>query len=853
MALRMVVAVLAALSGVVVCGTPPAPDPATCQAVTDPVDCSSGVGSPHSGAVMTEELCAARGCCYSDTAPNCRYPTNGERISVVHMINSNHFDAGYADLTAVVFNKYFDEYFPRAAQVGAELRKLPSSVPGSGPLRWMTFSFLLSLYFDCPPDLGLHCPSAADQATIEAAIKAEDIVWAAFPHNAELALGDAAMLQFGINISTDLANRFGVSPPTVLSTRDVPGMPRASLPILKNAGITAVSEGMNGRIVPVNVPPAFVWTYGGVDMPTLWHWHGYGQLGDPGDPIRVPGSSHALAYVWRGDNAGPPMNAQEVLDNAKALLKQFDNTTATSWVRRTGHRHRYGGFGQPTSAQQQEHRHHHEHHGSKAENARADNATAASSEAAPTVSVVSSSLERFVAAVSAEKPSPWDTMPKVTQDLSDSWVWGAASDPVKLQRTRAIHRARTDCERAAKPGVCDASDSAYVNMSRIAIKNMEHTWGVSVSHYKKEADTHWANRQFHADLAKNESDLAFLASSWVEQRDWGINKPLGYLPASHPVRKQVEHEIAAMDASVAPNPAAIGFVKAGDPTKPITDLGVWAVAQVGSDGSLVRLQEATSAASWASPSHPLGLLRYQTLVLDNFTTWQQEYLISGSGGQNEYGKPSSFMRAIPKPLYNLAAPTVKAVWTKKAAPSSHSASVWVQVEFDASLVQDYGAPQEAWLQYEFDVQTMALNATVLLLNKTATRLPEATWFTFDPKLNDDGGSVTTWEHSILGSWHSAFDVADGAAKGLHYVDEAGVRMNDTKTGNMQAKSIDAGLLRYGPPLPFPTPLHGNVSLAEGASFCLHNNIWNTNYPFWMPFDDVGASLKFRFALLFPNA
>ena len=78
-------------------------------------------------------------------------------------------------------------------------------------------------------------------------------VWPAFPHNAELATGDPSLLKFGVELSKDLASQFGVPAPTVLSTRDVPGMPRSSLPILHQAGVRALSEGMNGRMVPVNV------------------------------------------------------------------------------------------------------------------------------------------------------------------------------------------------------------------------------------------------------------------------------------------------------------------------------------------------------------------------------------------------------------------------------------------------------------------------------------------------------------------------------------------------------------------------------------------------------------------------
>ena len=267
-------------SGVLVCAafffTALARAEFTCAAVRDRVDCSSGVGGSDSGAVkLTQAQCTARGCCFDQSAnSSCFYPTEGRAVQWIHMINSNHFDAGYADLTAGVVNEYFDVYFPRAAQVGSDLRG-----NGSEPLQWMTFSYMISLYFDCPAGYQLHCPSNQSLTQVEEAIRAGDIVWPAYPHNAELATADPSMLKFGVKLSHDLASRFDIDAPTVLSTRDVPGMPRSALSILKEAGVTALSEGMNGRMVAVNVPPAFTWhdPATNTSMLTLWHWHGYGN------------------------------------------------------------------------------------------------------------------------------------------------------------------------------------------------------------------------------------------------------------------------------------------------------------------------------------------------------------------------------------------------------------------------------------------------------------------------------------------------------------------------------------------------------------------------------------------------
>lgn len=43
-------------------------------------------------------------------------------------------------------------------------------------------------------------------------------------------------------------------------------------------------------------------------------------------------------------------------------------------------------------------------------------------------------------------------------------------------------------------------------------------------------------------------------------------------------------------------------------------------------------------------------------------------------------------------------------------------------------------------------------------------------------------------------------------------------------------SKDAGLVSWGGPRPFPTPIHAQPNLMLGASFVLWDNLWNTNYP-----------------------
>lgn len=65
-----------------------------------------------------------------------------------------------------VINQAFDEHFPRAAGVGAALR----ARGGPERLRWMTHTYLVSLFLDCPPKMGLHCPNKTAIANFTTAV-----------------------------------------------------------------------------------------------------------------------------------------------------------------------------------------------------------------------------------------------------------------------------------------------------------------------------------------------------------------------------------------------------------------------------------------------------------------------------------------------------------------------------------------------------------------------------------------------------------------------------------------------------------------------------------------------------------
>ena len=136
----------------------------------------------------------------------------------------------------------------------------------------------------------------------------------------------------------------------------------------------------------------------------------------------------------------------------------------------------------------------------------------------PGASAQLSTFDWFVANATAD--GALSALPTIERDLSDSWIWGAASDPLKLARLRAWQRQSEACV-ASGAAECSAATSPaaspFYNASRLALKGTEHTWGVSITHYGDEKDKHWSNAEF-APRRNTSENLRKMAASWEEQR-----------------------------------------------------------------------------------------------------------------------------------------------------------------------------------------------------------------------------------------------------------------------------------------------------------------------------------------------
>jgi hypothetical protein len=154
-----------------------------------------------------------------------------------------------------------------------------------------------------------------------------------------------------------------------------------------------------------------------------------------------------------------------------------------------------------------------------------------------------------------------------------------------------------------------------------------------------------------------------------------------------------------------------------------------------------------------------------------------------------------------------------------------------------------GAPRKTVLVLRPEVngsKGVELHYTILTLNKTATRLPEAMFASI--------ASCDSWQLSKLDTkFDAGRDVQPGGAWHNHVLNSQQSATCASNKGSNQPKlTLHASTSRLvnmqcdvAPPSPFPTPMAGRTDCSS-TTLHLHlfNQIWNTNYQMW-----IDGSLK----------
>ena len=435
----------------------------------------------------------------------------------------------------------------------------------------------------------------------------------------------------------------------------------------------------------------------------------------------------------------------------------------------------------------------------------------------PGAEVVASTLDAFAEGLLAVK----DRLPVVSQEIGDTWIHGVGSDPTKVGGYRELLRRRWGWIASGRA----APDSPEVRaFSRRLLLVPEHTWGL-------DEKTHLADRASYdaASLAAAREAPSFrkMEASWAEQRAY-VADAVAALGDS-----DLGREAAAALAALRPARPDPTDLVAVDPTSRFETRHF----HLGFDpttGALTTLRQNGQRRKWASERHPLALFGYQTFEQSDYDRFYRQYVVNkrrvAGWAVDDFTKPG------------IDAAGARGGFSRPRLTSLRRAESEVGHRFLLDLAPDGdpsdldGCPRSLSLEVEAPNDEPILQFTLQWFDKPATRLPEALWLSFAPRVRESAG----WRLEKLGQEVSPLDVVRGGGRHLHAID-AGVSYRDA-AGSLLVESLDAPLVAPGAPslLDFT---NRRPPLRKGMHFLLYDNLWGTNFPMWF-----GEDARFRFVV-----
>jgi hypothetical protein len=409
-------------------------------------------------------------------------------------------------------------------------------------------------------------------------------------------------------------------------------------------------------------------------------------------------------------------------------------------------------------------------------------------------------------------------LPIETPEIGDTWIYGVASDPLKVARYRELCRLRESWILAKKIQTGDETD---LRLLRHLLLEAEHTWGTDTKTWLD--FEHYTPQSLEGML--NTKNYLVVEFSWQEKRQ-DLFDGIATLPA--PLRDEAQSSIAAL-APVRPEMA--GPLHPAD--KDI-ETEHFILRFDPNTGAIQRLRNKQTGREWASPEHPLALLSYQTLSEADYKKFMAAYLTTKADwAWKDFGKPNierfgARSQSWSPKLVELRAQGIR---------GNYRVITRMQIDDSEALQSGRAAfPGTMYLELIMPDAEPILHLNFYYFDKLATRMPEALWLTFNPVVNDPGG----WSMDKSGQKVSPFDVVTAGSRHLHAVTK-GFGHKDAQ-GSLEIDTLDAPLIAVGEKSPLNFS-RSQPDLATGVHCGLFNNAWGTNYIMWFNED-----MRFRFLL-----
>lgn len=615
------------------------------------------------------------------------------------------------------------------------------------------------------------------------AIKKGHIVWHGLPFTTHSELMDKQLFEFGLTISKQLDLTYGKQTIAGKMT-DVPGHTIGIVPLLAAVGIRYLHFGTNPASKAPDVPQAFVWRAADGEEVIVNYNDSYGEA------MVIPGFEEALYFSHTLDNIGPP-SVEDIHKLYRELAEQFPNAV-----------------------------------------------------------IQASTMDAFADKLGSVKSS----LPVVTEEIGDSWIYGAASDPSKIAAYRELLRLR-DKWIAENRLVPDSEE--YNSFCNSLMMIPEHTWGMDIKkylpdfvNYSKDAFTEARKRDVIGE------DLFPLTYEYASGWSAGHNKSVGKLSNSYSEveaswNEQRDYIVTALrslddDKRREAEEALKGLLPVHAEVTEYTPIAIRQTYSLGpfevefaEDGSISLLRGANGKV-WADDDSRIGRYSYETFGMPDYQRWYEQYTTYWDQNFDwitaDFGKPA-FEFAKPMPTNRTFEPSLVSISMEHANDADY---VVAKLRMSDEACEIQGAPRELELLYRFAKDKEVIDVTLNWFNKDAHRLPESSWFSINPAVNNPN----LWKMDKLGSTVSPLEVVKNGNRSMHAIQS--VLTYSGADGGVKIQTWDAPVVAIGQPrlLQFDNVFS---DLRGGFHFNLHNNTWGTNFRMWYEEDT-----SFRYTLTFES-
>ena len=456
----------------------------------------------------------------------------------------------------------------------------------------------------------------------------------------------------------------------------------------------------------------------------------------------------------------------------------------------------------------------------------------------PNAQIVASSLDAYAEVLVDNR----EKLPAVTEELGDSWIYGAPADPYRLA---AFRHARRSLQEAISNGTLAENNTDVFNYLCRLMKPPEHNWGLSVGQYlpglRSKSSGNWSNVLFHA--VKSRADYLRMEEEWREQRLFCF--PENFLPGEEKevhfdnqwelFASQLSKELQDLASPRLPSKQnTLTWIPASAQNQ--FQCGDFRVSFDENNGAITELTDMRTKRSVVDPDHVLGLFRYKTYSLDDFNKFNREYNPHCGPPCGDFSKQGMDSA---DPLSGDWMPLLK-----QLLATSDGCNFVAQLELDSDAHVLYGAPAVIEVQFAInsspDEDEPVIQVELVWQNKTATRLAEAMFMSFQPNVPNP----SNWTMDVLGFPVSPLQVVANGTRHIHAVWD-GVNYSDGKT-NVTIRTIDVPLVSPGDTDHLLWYDGQNLpDLSGGWHFNVYNNLWGTAFPQWYG-DDGRARFEIYF-------